>query len=138
MPLQIDNSPRIRELWNNRHNAPLSPEQVVNPQGGDRRLRMQASNEVMCLIKESYEELVRQETNPAGAKSSLCVLCRMDIGLMFDRDGNPSYFVNEVERSQTMSLWLRTVEDASMRGMVDTFARVLHSHLSDLADPYTY
>ena len=33
---------------------------------------------------------------------------------MFDGDGNLSYFVNEVERLQTMSLWLRTVEDTSM------------------------
>lgn len=94
--------------------------------------------EVMKVVEESYKELFRQETNPAGAKSSLCVLSRFDVGLMFDDDGNPSYFVNEVERSQTMSLWLKTVEDTSMRGMVDTFARVLHSHLSDLGDPYKY
>ena len=90
------------------------------------------------MVQRSYEELVRQETNPAGAKSTLCVMCRLDIGLMFDKDGSPSYFVNEVERSQTMSLWLKTVEDASMRGMVDTFARVLHTHLSDLGNPYMY
>jgi hypothetical protein len=99
---------------------------------------MQASNEVVRVVQESYEELYRQETNPAGAKSSLCVMCRFDVGLMFDSEGHPSYFVNEVERSQTMSLWLKTVEDASMRGMIDTFARVLHSHLSDMSDPYTY
>lgn len=130
--------PLSRQLWDNRSKSPLTPDLIVNPEGGDRRVRMEGAKEVMAVVRESYEELFRQETNPAGAKSSLCVLCRIDVGLMFDGDGKPSYFVNEVERSQTMSLWLRTVEDASMRGMVDTFARVLHTHLSDLTSPYTY
>ena len=65
-------------------------------------------------------------------KCSLCILCRFDFGLMFDGDGNLSYFVNEVERLQTMSLWFRTVEDTSMWGMVNIFTHVLHTQTISL------
>ena len=65
-------------------------------------------------------------------KCSLCILCRFDVGPMFDGHGNLSYFVNEVETLQTMSLWLRTVEDTSMWGMVNSFTHVLHTQTISL------
>ena len=62
----------------------------------------------------------------------------MDIGLVFDEEGNPSYFVNEIERSATMSMWLKVIEGTTNRSMLDTFARVLHTHVTQLNDFYTY
>lgn len=84
-----------------------------------------------------YRGLVSQESNPTGATSSLTVFLRMDVGLMFDAEGNPSYFVNEVERTPTMSMWLKT-QDATNRSMLDTFARILHTHISRLDDLYIF
>ncbi|KAF9230949.1 hypothetical protein BU15DRAFT_82991 [Melanogaster broomeanus] len=128
----------IHDLWANRDTVPVTPGHIVNPEGGDRRVRTQGMGELQRVVDETYRELVRQESNPTGAKSSLAIFCRIDVGLIFDADGNPSYFVNEVERTPTMSMWLKTVEDTTLRGMLDTLARVLHNHLMELGNPYTY
>ncbi|KIK78084.1 hypothetical protein PAXRUDRAFT_17080 [Paxillus rubicundulus Ve08.2h10] len=128
----------LRDLWTNRHAVPVTADVIVNPDSGDQQIRQEAMNQVLEVVDTSYRELVRQETNCTGAKSTLCVLCHIDIGLMFDKDGNPSYFVNEVERTPTMSLWLRTVGDANLRRMVDTFRRVLHNHLTELGQAYRF
>lgn len=79
---------------------------------------------------------MQQESNPFGSKSSLTVFFRMDIGLIFDEDGNPSYFVNEIERSPTMSMWLKVVEDTTNRFILDTFARALYTHIMQLDNLY--
>ncbi|KAF9230259.1 hypothetical protein BU15DRAFT_69346 [Melanogaster broomeanus] len=128
----------IHDLWANRDTVPVMPGHIMNPEGGDRRVRMQGMGELQQVVDETYRELVRQESNPTGAKSSLAIFCRIDVGLIFDADGNPSYFVNEVERTPTMSMWLKTVEDTTLQGMLDTFARILHNHLMELDNPYTY
>ena len=62
----------------------------------------------------------------------------MDIGLMFNEMGEPSYFVNEIERTATMSMWLKVIDDTTNRSMLDTFARVLHTHVTRLEDLYTF
>ena len=111
---------------------------LVNPQTGDRRQRAQGWEELRSFIDVVYRGLVTQESNPSGLKSSLTVFCRMDIGLMFDEEGKPSYFVNEIERTQTMSMWLKVTEDSTNRSMLDTLARVLHTHVTRLDDLYTY
>ena len=127
-----------RQLWHNRHNAPVTAEMLVNPQTGDRRSRSDGWEELRLFIDTTYRGLVTQESNPLGLRSSLTVFCRMDIGLMFDGEGNPSYFVTDIERSATMSMWLKVIEDTTNRSMLDTFARVLHTHVTQLNDFYTY
>ncbi|KAG6369439.1 hypothetical protein JVT61DRAFT_14857 [Boletus reticuloceps] len=128
----------IRELWRNHQDVPVTADVLVNPQTGDRRQRAKGWEELRSFIDAVYRGLVIQESNPSGLRSSLTVFCRMDIGLMFDGEGNPSYFVNEIERTPTMSMWLKVVEDTTNRFMFDTFARVLHSHVTRLDDLYTF
>jgi len=48
----------------------------------------------------------------------------------------PNYFVNEVERTQTMSLWLASMVDKRMGTLMDTFAMVLQQWLKDSVNPY--
>lgn len=110
---------------------------LVNPDSGDRVDRNEGWEDLRNFIDKMYRGLVSQESNPTGTVSSLTVFCRLDIGLMFDEEGNPSYFVNEVERTPTMSMWLKTVGDTTNRCMLDTFARILHTHVSQLDDLYT-
>ncbi|KIK76715.1 hypothetical protein PAXRUDRAFT_169020 [Paxillus rubicundulus Ve08.2h10] len=127
-----------REKWAHRSTTPVTIDQIVNPDHGDCLEHSKGWDEFRIFVDKNYRGLVRQETNPTGIVSSLGVFCRMDIGLMFDTDGRPSYFVNEVERTPTMSMWLNTVEDTTVRVMLDTFARVLHTHLTSLNHPYIY
>jgi hypothetical protein len=41
-----------------------------------------------------------------GPNTSLRVFCRVDVGIFIDPAGKVSYFVNEVERGITTSLWV--------------------------------
>ena len=61
-----------------RHIVSLTPENVMNPDGGDWHLHAQGSMKVMKIILELYEELLRQEMNPAGTPS---VACAFYVGL---------------------------------------------------------
>lgn len=62
--------------------------------------------------------------------NSMSVFCRIDVGLMFDDTGEPSYFVNEIERTATASLWLRASQDKDQGPLADTFPGALHTYLS--------
>jgi len=81
---------------------------------------------------------VLRETRDTGAKPSICVFCRMDIGIKIDPSGQHplQYFVNEVERTQTTSLWLRYFVEHGMRTLADTFAMVFKQWLKDIRNPY--
>ncbi|KAG6380436.1 hypothetical protein JVT61DRAFT_8574 [Boletus reticuloceps] len=129
---------QIRELWANRKSVPVTANVLVNPDSGDRLDRTEGWEDFRDFVDKTYKGLVTQESNPTGGKCSLTVFFRMDIGIIFDAEGNPSYFVNEIERTQTMSMWLKTVEDTTNRTMLDTFARILHTHMTELDDIYTY
>ncbi|KAF8452839.1 hypothetical protein L210DRAFT_846317 [Boletus edulis BED1] len=105
---------------------------------GHRRHVYRPSAHFRNFVDKTYKGLVAQESNPTGVKCSLTVFFRMDIGIIFDAQGKPSYFVNEIERTQTMCMWLKTVEDTTNRTMLDTFARILHTHMTELDNIYTY
>ncbi|KAI6025432.1 hypothetical protein EDC04DRAFT_2606310 [Pisolithus marmoratus] len=75
---------------------------------------------------EIHDMLVREEA----------VFCRMDVGLKITNDGCPHYFVNEVERSTTTSLWLASNLDNTMGTMADTFAMVFRQWLHDMRNAY--
>lgn len=60
----------------------------------------------------------------------------MDIGIRIMEGHFPNYFVNEVERTQTMSLWLASMVDKRMGTLMDTFAMVLQQWLKDSVNPY--
>lgn len=79
-----------------------------------------------------------RETKDTGAKPSLCVFCRLDIGIRIDPSGRsqPEYFVNEVERSQNTSLCLYHFVGKTMGTFADTFAMVLKRWVMDMRNPY--
>ncbi|KAI5999281.1 hypothetical protein EDD15DRAFT_2193943 [Pisolithus albus] len=60
----------------------------------------------------------------------------MDIGLKFLPEGPPQYFVNEVERSPTTSLWFSCNPSNTMGTMADTFAMVFRQWIKDIRNPY--
>lgn len=109
---------------------------ILNPQRGAHIHRDAGKKEFEDFVLGTWSKLVRQETRINGGKSSLAVFCRMDVGiLLLDGNDRPQYFVNEVERTTTTSLWLRGHLN-SMGTMADSFAILFRQWLADMNNPY--
>ncbi|KAF8425023.1 hypothetical protein L210DRAFT_865476 [Boletus edulis BED1] len=125
-----------RDLWRNRHVVPVPWTRLVNPDDGHHHDRVKGSEELQAFVDKTFRHLHRAETSVGGFRSSLSVFCRMDVGILFDEGGVPHYFVNEVERTLTASLFLRRIVDREMRTIAHSFAHVLHTYVADLDNPY--
>ena len=80
----------------------------------------------------TYASLLRLENRRMGGVSTISTICRLDVGIMFDEKGSASYFINEVERTQTMSLWSRT-PGVPLKVLCNTFAVALYKWLDDIS-----
>ena len=105
------------------------PAQLINPDEADVRTRDVGRREFFGFVEATFSELVRREARVGGAAPSICTFCRIDVGLLVGGSGEPGYFVNEVERTPTTSLWFASVQERNMGVMVDTFARVFEQWL---------
>ncbi|KAI5984890.1 hypothetical protein EDD15DRAFT_2193948 [Pisolithus albus] len=117
-------------------NAAELRKNIVNPQSGTILVRDDGKSQFRNFVLDTWRDLVLRETRLGGAKSSLAVFCRMDIGLKFLPEGPPQYFVNEVERSPTTSLWFSCNPSNTMGTMADTFAMVFRQWIKDIRNPY--
>ena len=112
---------------------------ACNPTEGDRDFRDRAKTEFMDFVVKTYRELYKLESRQICGKSSISVFCRFDIGLI--QDGrNVHYFVNEVERTQTASLWTNPLKTGSAPicriGLFgSTFANTFYKWLCEISDP---
>src|SRR5437899_3252938 len=125
--MQTDTPPRTAEMWRAA---------LVDPDDGIREQRDQGRHEFEDFVLRTWEGLVVREKKATNAKPSICLFCRMDVGIRITNGKFPSYFVNEVERTQTMSLWLQSIVDKRMGTLMDTFALVLQQWLRDSRNPY--
>jgi len=113
---------------------------ACNPTEGDRDTRSHAQAEFMNFVMKTYRELYRLESRQLCAKSSISIFCRFDIGII--RNGHDiQYFVNEVERTQTASLWTNPLNlGAASRSRIglfgSTFANTLYKWLQETSNPY--
>jgi hypothetical protein len=85
-----------------------------------------------------YEKLYQMESQVIGGRSTICTFCRFDIGLVFDTKFH--YFVNEVERTPTTSLWSNRQmgNGSSPVGILGaTFAKSLHKWLTDITNAFS-
>jgi hypothetical protein len=79
---------------------------ICNPTEGDAETRKQAKKEFCDFVMATFNELYRIESRCIGGKSTISVVCRMDIGVVVEpKTKKVGYFVNEVERTATTSLW---------------------------------
>jgi hypothetical protein len=112
---------------------------VCNPTEGDWKTRNKAKTEFMAFVMKIYEDLYKLESRSISAKSSISVFCRLDIGLI-QIGHDIQYFVNEVERTQTASLWTNTLKvgvTKSQIGLIgSTFANIFYKWLQDISSPY--
>ena len=110
-----------------------------NPTEGDRDIRNIAKAEFMDFVLKTYRELYKLESRQIGGKTSISVFCRFDIGLIQDGH-NVQYFVNEVERTQTASLWTNPLKmgtaSRSRIGLFgSTFANTFYKWLCETSNP---
>lgn len=82
----------------------------------------------------TWNALTILEKADAGGSVSISIFCRLDIGLNY-QEGKLSYFVNEVERSLTTSLWISAMPEGYHGILADTFADTFHEWLSCLKNP---
>ncbi|KAF8435843.1 hypothetical protein L210DRAFT_870722 [Boletus edulis BED1] len=134
----LDEVSRIVELETTSLDAVVLRQQIVNPQSGTAPVRRQGKREFHEFVMQTWRSLVLRETKDTGAKPSLCVFCRIDVGIRLDTSGtvSPQYFVNEVERTQNTSLWLYHIVGKTMGTFADTFAMVLKRWLMDIHNPH--
>lgn len=114
---------------------------VLNPNQGSRDVRDDSEAEFRNFVMETYEEMYAIEARLLSGKPSICLFCRLDIGLIIGDNGKVNYFVNEVERTQTTSLWsnrLHAKSPVAPTGILgDTFALAFYEWLLGMSNPYT-
>jgi len=108
---------------------------ICNPTEGDVALREQGKTEFHKFVQKTFDALFKIESQVLGGKSSIGVFCRMDVGIIVtDYTGEVQYFVNEIERTPTTSLWAN--EGLLPIGTFGTtFAKRFHSWLTDVSSP---
>jgi hypothetical protein len=114
---------------------------ICNPSHGSLITRNAARAEFIKFVMDTYRELYRIESRVLGGKPSMALFCRFDVGIIAGNDQNIHYFVNEVERAQTTSMWSnRSCAFSSAQvpfgTLATTFAGVFYDWLSDICNPH--
>jgi hypothetical protein len=114
---------------------------VCNPDKGNAAIRAKGRQEFYDFVRNTYEGLYAIKSRIIAGRP-IGIFCRLDVSLMIDtRLGQVDYFVNEIERTHTCSLWSNrkvgpTSSRASIGTLSDTFAEVFYNWLLDLSNPY--
>lgn len=112
----------------------VNPEVFSKADEGNVEHRKGARDEFETFVKTVWNSVIMVEKDIVSGTPCTALFCRMDIGVMM-KDGQISYFVNEIERSMTTSLWMSAMEDASHGILADSFGEVLHRWISATRDP---
>lgn len=81
------------------------PEDLSARPEGTIEEKRRADEELHNFARKTLKALVKFETMKYNVTPSIALFCRMDIALTCEEDGELHYFVNEVERTGTVSLW---------------------------------
>jgi hypothetical protein len=124
----------VSERLDDTENA-VSPMEFRAANRGTMEERRLAKKEFEDFVVDTWKSLVQMQKGGLGATPCTALFCRLDVGVMI-RDGNPSYFVNEVERSLTTSLWMEAMPHGQHGILADTFGTALHAWLTWFHNPY--
>ncbi|KAI5986610.1 hypothetical protein EDD15DRAFT_2373049 [Pisolithus albus] len=112
----------------------ITPMEVINPDEGTTDQRNHAKEEFEAFTLDTWKHLVLTEKASASGPVSISIFCRLDIGIGME-NGRLMYFVNEVERSLTTSLWMGSMPDGAHGILADTLAATLYDWLTGMMDP---
>jgi hypothetical protein len=112
---------------------------VCNPALGSVDTRDRGEQQFRKFVMDTYDELCKIESKQLLAKSSITIFARFDVALIEDPGAQRvTYFVNEVERTQTMTLWsnrLRAKSSTAPTGILGwTLAESLYKWLCTITD----
>jgi hypothetical protein len=101
--------------------------------------RRHGSEQFHQFITDTYDELYKMETKQLMAKSPIGMFVRFDVALILDQGSQRiMYYVNEVERTQMMTLWsnqLRAKLSNAPTGILGyTLVETLHRWLCTITD----
>ena len=113
--------------------------EVCNPAFGSNETRRNGKQQFHQFIMDTYDELCTIESKQLMAKSSIGVFVRFDVALIVDQGSQRiTYFVNEVERTQTTTLWSNRLKAKSLTAPTGilgyTLAETLHKWLSNITN----
>lgn len=114
---------------------------VCNPTFGSMSTRQKGEEQFRKFVVDTFDELYKIETKQLSSKSSIGIFVRFDISLIVDQHNQEvTYFVNEVERTQTTTLWSNRSSAKSggaPTGILGyTLAETLYKWLSVITDPF--
>jgi hypothetical protein len=112
---------------------------VCNPTFGSIETRHRGEQQFHKFVMDTYDELYKVESKQLLAKSSIGVFVRFDVGLIVDQGARSiTYFVNEVERTQTTTLWSNSLKSKSWTAPTGilgyTLAETLYKWLGIMTD----
>ena len=96
--------------------------------------RKSAKKEFEEFVLGTWKQMVCMQKGAFEGTPCTAVFCRLDIGVMV-RNGNAYYFVNEVERSLTTSLWMDAMPQGQHGMLADTFGTILYRWLAWFHEP---
>jgi hypothetical protein len=113
--------------------------EVCNPPFGSMETRLRGKQQFHQFVIDTFQELCKIESKQLLAKSSIRVFVRLDIALIVDQGAQRvTYFVNEVERTQTTTLWsnrLKAKSSTAPTGILGyTLAETLYKWLQIMTD----
>ncbi|KAF8425019.1 hypothetical protein L210DRAFT_865486 [Boletus edulis BED1] len=129
-----DNDPFRQRLCNPPATPTASPYAFSEADHGSHATRAKAKEEFESFALTTWKSLVNLEKGVVVGTPCTGLFCRLDIGVMM-RDGRISYFVNEVERSLTTSLWMSAMPAGLHGTLADTFGEALHRWITGAQDP---
>jgi hypothetical protein len=129
-------------LSNMHRQGTLLTSDVCNPVLGSVDTRRRGEQQFRMFVMDTYDELCKIESKQLLAKSSITIFVRFDIALIVDPGAQRvTYFVNEVERTQTTTLWsnrLRAKSSTAPTGILGwTLAESLYKWLCVMTDSST-
>lgn len=110
--------------------VPVNQEDIHRADKGDVETRQEAKQQFWSFVERTYQSLVDYEMRRQLGNPSICVFCRMDIGVI-ERDDALHYFVNEVERSTTASLWMDAFPDGHHGILADSIGVGIYEWLTN-------
>jgi hypothetical protein len=114
---------------------PPTLDEIINPDHGTFQLRQAAKEEFYEFIGKTHKALVISEAKEMGSPTSIAVFCRIDVSIILDEGGKASYFVNEVERTSTTSLWSKCL-NMPLNTLATTFTYEMHKWLSFVSQDF--
>src|SRR5258705_11395779 len=113
---------------------------VCNPALGSVETSRRGEKQFHQFIMDTYNELHRMELKQLMARSPIGMFVQFDVALIVDQGSQRiMYFVNEVERTQTTTLWSNRLRAKSSTPPTSIFgytlAETLHRWLCIITDP---